>query len=636
MDSNFGEFKLSPKLEANVTATPDNSTQNFARHTLYQWEKENSEDFSFASRAELIAEINKRDRELILLHKIRAIMLTSPEISDVFQNIVNYIAEAFSFTLVSLYLIEDNALQLQAQIGYDKVMPVIELDQAISGRVARTGEPVYVPDISQDSDYIEVEAGVTSLICVPLLNRAGDSVGVLIVEAYEAHKLDERDYRLCLALADHIMLAIEQSRLYITEQRRAKQLRLLNQIGRELAASLEVSEIIEKVTGPIRRSLGYYSVNIGLVEEQTDSILYYVPKGQPGSERDYRYQIANTSLTGFVVNHNEMVVIQDVSQNALYVPIQSLPDTRSEVIIPLRSAKKVIGVLDVESDKLDDFDDDDVILLKTLADQTSIALANAQRFANIERQKTELARTNKALEEANRLKNEFLANVSHEFRTPLNSILGYVDMILSGYYGDMPEDFVDPLGRVDRNSKRLLSLINDVLDLARLEAGKEMLVLDSFRLTELVSVQYDAYHEQAVAKNLTFDLEMHPKVPSTVYNDSQRLGQLMSKLLSNAVKFTNEGGITFKISPSEADPNYFVTEIRDTGIGIPQTEFKNIFESFRQVDGSITRTFGGTGTGLAICNKLVRMMGGKIELESTVGMGSTFTVTLPLKVTLDG
>jgi signal transduction histidine kinase len=629
------DAKLSNDTETAFEITPETLLQTPVRNTLYNWEKESGDDFSFASRAELLAEISKRDRELNLLHRIRSILLTSPDITDVFQNIVEYVAEAFSFTLVSLYLIENNVLKLQAQVGYEHFLSVIPLDTAICGRVARSGEPAFVPNIVDDPDYIEVEAGVTSLICVPLLNRTGDSIGVLMVEAYEARKLDERDYRLCLALADHIMLAIEQSRLYIIEQRRAKQLRLLNQIGRELASSLDIQEIIEKVTGPIRRSLGYYSVNIGMVEEETNIVVYHISEGLPGSEREYRHPIDNSSLTGFVVYHNEMVVVQDVSQNPLYIPINSLPNTRSEVIIPLRAAKKVIGVLDVESDKVDDFDDDDVILLKTLADQTGIALANAQRFENIEKQKAELARTNKLLAEAHRLKNEFLANVSHELRTPLNSILGYVDMILSGYYGDIPPDYKDPLERVDRNSKRLLNLINDVLDLARLEAGKEMLVLDSFHLSELINAQFDAFHEQATAKGLTFELEMQPNHSLTINNDSQRLAQLLSKLLSNAVKFTQEGTISLRVKTVAENPDFFQIEISDTGIGIPEGEYQNIFESFRQVDGSITRTFGGTGTGLAICNKLARMMGGKIEVHSVVGKGSTFTVTLPFNVKKD-
>lgn len=634
MEPNYWELNLSNKIELDVEPAIKPIPQITPRNTLYRWESESGEDFSFASRAELITEVNKRDRELNLLHKIRSVLLANPDITEVFQTIVDYIAEAFSFTLVSLYLIENNSLKLQAQVGYEDCLTVIPLDTGISGRVARTGEPAYVPEIVNDPDYLEIEAGVSSLICVPLLNRSGDTIGVLMVEAYEARKLDARDYRLCLALADHIMLAIEQSRLYLTEQRRSKQLRLLNQIGRELASSLDIAEIIEKVTGPIRRSLGYYSVNIGLVDEETNTLVYRDPATNSGNSQEYRHNIDNTTLTGFVVYHNEMVVVQDVSLNPLYYRVPSLPATRSEVIIPLRSAKKVIGVLDVESDKVDDFEDDDIILLKTLADQTGIALANAQRFENIEKQKTELARTNKLLAEAHRLKNEFLANVSHEFRTPLNSILGYVDMILSGYYGDLPPDYRDPLERVDRNSKRLLGLINDVLDLARLEAGKEMLVLDSFRLSELINSQFDAYHEQAAAKGLTLDLNMDKNIPVMIFNDSQRLAQLLSKLLSNAVKFTQEGGIALNVK-SSATPDFFEIEVCDTGIGIPQAEFHNIFESFRQVDGSITRTYGGTGTGLAICNKLVWMMGGKIEVRSVVGKGSIFTVELPVKVKTD-
>jgi signal transduction histidine kinase len=327
-----------------------------------------------------------------------------------------------------------------------------------------------------------------------------------------------------------------------------------------------------------------------------------------------------------------MVLVHDVTKDNRYQTLPFAPNTISQIVLPLRDANAVLGVLDIHSDKPNAFDDDEVLLLKTLADQTSIAIANAMRFQDIKRQKEELAVANKALSEANRLKNEFLANVSHELRTPLNSIMGYIDMVQSGFYGDVPDNFQDPLERVLRNSHRLLGLINDVLDLAKLEAGRDSLQIEQFWLEEIVRHNFEILREQAEAKGLKYECVVAPNTPKMVFNDQKRLGQVLNNLLSNAIKFTHHGDVTIEISPANTQkgaPGYQI-KVSDTGIGISSEDYDSIFESFRQVDGSTTRTFGGAGMGLTICLKLVRMMQGTIRVESQVAQGSVFTVVLPV------
>lgn len=581
--------------------------------------------------AELEETISYQQRELQLLENIRRALLASPDMSNVFPIVVETIASAFNFPLVSIYLLEYGQLKLQSQVGYHKYYETIPLDKGINGRVARSGEPAFVADVAADPDYLEAAPEVTSQICVPLVGRGREVLGTLNIESDRNHPLTGRDFKLCQSLAEHVVLALEQSRLYRSERRRANGLALLNQIGRDLTATLDVETIIERVIGPIRRKLGYYSVNIALVEG--DNLVYrHSLPGETDSTQVFYKSSERVSLSTYCIKSGEMLVIPDVTKDPRYEPFDLLPDTRSEVLLPLRVAGQVIGVLDIESDRVNAFDDDDIILLKTLADETSVALENARRFERLERQSIELNQTNRKLAEANRLKSEFLANVSHELRTPLNSIMGYVDMIQQGFYGDIDEVMSDPLERVARNSQRLLALINDVLDLSNIEAGRFEMLPEQLVLTEMVRSCCTQYGSEAQQKGLDFWLHFESGLPRQIYHDPKRLHQIMSNLLSNAVKFTEEGDITVTVALHPEDPSRFLIKIQDTGIGIPESEFQHIFEEFRQVDGSATRQYGGTGLGLALALRTCQLMGGIIKVDSTLHKGSTFTIILPLSM----
>jgi signal transduction histidine kinase len=583
------------------------------------------------NQEELLSELHRQQHELHLLQQLRSALLASPDMSKVFPVVVNTIASAFDSSLVSIYLLEHGILKLQSQVGYEEFYEVIELNQGVNGRVARTGQPVFLPDINLDPDYLPASSQVVSLICIPLVGRGYEVLGTLNVESTSSHPLNEQDFRLCQSLAEHVVLALEQSRLYRSEQRRANQLTLLNQIGRDLTATLDAETIIRRVIGPIRRKLGYYSVNIGLVEG--DMLVYRVSTSATGEdERLYPVPLGENNLSSYCVTSGEMVLVNDVSREARFHPSPVVPATQSEVLLPLRANGQIIGVLDIESDRINAFDDDDIILLKTLADETSVALENARRFERLKQQSAELNQTNQKLAEANRLKSEFLANVSHELRTPLNSIIGYIDMMQSGFYGDLDEVMQDPIERVARNGQRLLALINDVLDLSNIEAGRFQILPEYFVLADMLRNSCSRYEQQAQQKDLSFQLEIDPALPRIVYHDPRRLHQVLANLLSNAVKFTEQGQIEVHVSLDANDPERFSITVRDTGIGIPESEFEHIFEEFRQVDGSTTRQYGGTGLGLALAWRTCQLMGGTIKVDSVLNKGSVFTVNLPLQM----
>jgi signal transduction histidine kinase len=274
----------------------------------------------------------------------------------------------------------------------------------------------------------------------------------------------------------------------------------------------------------------------------------------------------------------------------------------------------------------------EIELVRELAEQIGTAIAHGTLYKELE------IATERA-EEASRLKSEFLANTSHELRTPLNGMIGFLKLVLEGMADD-PEEQRDFIEEAHRSAIHLLNLINDILDIAKIEAGKMELELNPVSLTELMSDVYDFTQNQAQQKKLSMNIEL-PAINDEVilYGNYQRLLQVMLNLVGNAIKFTHEGGVTIsaevlkkKVTFKEEEfPGLVKVRVADTGIGVSLDKQDKLFQSFSQVDGSRTRQYGGTGLGLAISQKLVETMGGVVNFYSMgEGLGSTVTFTVPL------
>jgi signal transduction histidine kinase len=232
------------------------------------------------------------------------------------------------------------------------------------------------------------------------------------------------------------------------------------------------------------------------------------------------------------------------------------------------------------------------------------------------------------LEQASQAKSEFLANMSHELRTPMNAILGFTEMILDDLYGDVPAELREPLADIQTNGKHLLRLINDVLDLSKIEAGRMELSLGDYAVDDIVATVRSSLRSIAEDKGLDLVTEVEPGLPDA-YGDAKRLTQCLLNLVGNALKFTHQGRVTIGVELAGPQLRYRVS---DTGIGIPPDQLDEVFAQFRQVDATTTRDFGGTGLGLSITKKFVEMHGGRIWAESELGKGSTFYFTIPLRV----
>ncbi len=294
---------------------------------------------------------------------------------------------------------------------------------------------------------------------------------------------------------------------------------------------------------------------------------------------------------------------------------------RTTLSVPLVREGVAIGNIQARRTEVRPYTDSQINLLQTFADQAVIALENARLFREIEDKSDELA-------QASQHKSQFLANMSHELRTPLNAILGYTELISDEIYGPVPESIREVLGRVDHNGRHLLDLINAVLDISKIEAGRLTLNLAEFSLRDLIYETVAGVEPLAVEKGLTVTVEAPTDLPSG-RADAPRIRQVLLNLLGNAIKFTETGKVTLQARVHDDD---FDVRVTDTGPGIAPADQQQIFDEFQQIDNSSTREKGGTGLGLAISRKIMHLHGGEMGVESVLGEGSVFWLRLPVTV----
>ena len=408
-------------------------------------------------------------------------------------------------------------------------------------------------------------------------------------------------------------------------QRRNQYLAVSAEIGKLVTSILDLSTIFARTVNLITERFNVYHAAIFIVEETGFNAVLKEGTGEAGAEMkntEHSLQLNNKSIVGSVALTGSLIVANNVFENPLYMINPLLAETRSELAIPLKIGTRVIGVIDMQSREMNSFNEDEVSVLQTLADQVAVAIDNARSFELSQQAVMEMR-------EADRLKSQFLANMSHELRTPLNSIIGFSRVILKGIDGPVTELMQQDLTAIYNSGQHLLGLINDILDSAKIEAGKMELAFDEVNIQDLTHSVLSTMSGLIKDKPIEMRQLIEQNTP-TVRADAIRIRQVMINLLSNAAKFTEEGSITVNVSSYREEGKKLVKiSVTDTGAGISAQDQEKLFQAFSQVDASPTRKSGGTGLGLSICKQLINMHGGQIWVESKEGEGSTFHFTLP-------
>jgi signal transduction histidine kinase/CheY-like chemotaxis protein len=435
-------------------------------------------------------------------------------------------------------------------------------------------------------------------------------------------------------VTDQLSLALENARLFQETKRAEQTLKRQNEylaaaaeIGRLVTSTLDLNTIFSRAVNLVRERFGYYHAAVFVVEETGFNIVLREATGAAGSEmkaRQHSLAINENSIVGKVALKGEPTVANDAVHDAAFRPNPLLPDTRAEAAIPLRVGSRIIGALDIQSTETNAFTPEGLSVLQILADQVAIAIDNARSY--------ELSQEAvKEMREIDRVKTQFLANMSHELRTPLNSIIGFSRVILKGIDGPVTELQQQDLTAIYNSGQHLLGLINDVLDLAKIEAGKMELSFDEINITDVINSVMSTASGLVKDKPIKLLRQIDGELPM-VRADAIRLRQVLLNLLSNAAKFTDEGEIIVHASVQTGptgNPEILVS-VSDTGPGIAAEDQGKLFQAFSQVDDSPTRKTGGSGLGLSISQQLIQLHGGRIGLHSEVGKGSTFYFTVPI------
>lgn len=581
-------------------------------------------------RADMMSQINRVSQELYATLDPQGLL----------RKIAQSIHEVLGHEAVYVFLLTDDRQYAQVrasatssprlQIGSDKPIPITG---GIIGRAIRSGQTQIVPDVRNDPDYVPLDDHhrLQSSLVVPL-RQGDDTIGAIAVQSTQLNAFSDLERDALETLATQVSIALENARLYNQAQRRLLEQSIVHQIGQDLTAILNYNELVQTMVKHMNRALDTSCCLMATYHPHNNEVIvqaeYRAPDFTPATE---------TPTAGQRLTPDTICVIGEaIRQRQPVTAYVNRPDTppaareqlakmgaSSQLTLPMTAGERILGIVtwvDQEPGRI--FTQADIQLAQTLVAQSTVAIDNAELFRELETRALELA-------EANRLKSQFLATISHELRTPMNSIIGFSDTLLSGLYGELNEKQASRIERIQRNGYTLLTLIDDLLDLSKIDAGRMELNIEQVNVHESIMAVAQSMESQAVKQGLEMKFEVEPDLPR-VRADARRLRQVITNLLSNAIKFTQEGSITIRSQSIERNGAPFVQiSIADTGIGISPDDQAIIFDEFRQADGSTTRMFGGTGLGLAITKRLVEMMNGAIWVVSEPGQGSTFSFVLP-------
>ncbi len=541
----------------------------------------------------------------------------------------------FRYDGTSMRLAASQGMQIE-EAGYFREW-VPDAGSAVD-EVVRGAAKVHIVDVVDTDAY---RSGIVSRVKLVEIFRARTALwvalrkdeallGVIVIYRREVRAFTDKQIALLETFADQAVIAIENVRLLNELRERSaelarsvEELETLGEVGQAVSSTLDLETVLTTV---VTRAVEIAEADSGALfrysRERREFRLYRAvgfDAALLAEARAVRIPLEQSTL-GLAATRRapvETTSLADMPANAMRDLLIGA-GFHSSVVVPLVYGERILGGFTLQRRTEKPFPANVLSLLLTLANQSAMAIQNARLFREIQEQ-------SRQLELASQHKSQFLANMSHELRTPLNAILGYTEMMADGLYGELGEKAKGVLERVQANGRHLLGLINDVLDLSKIEAGQLKLSIDNYSLPAVVQQVLSATESLARNKSLQLTATIAEAMPAG-RGDERRLTQVLLNLVGNAIKFTDKGSVTIR---ALAEGGRFEIAVVDTGPGIKPEDRARIFEEFQQVDDTNTRKKGGTGLGLAISRRIVEMHGGRIEVDSAVGQGSTFRVIIP-------
>ncbi len=510
------------------------------------------------------------------------------------------------------------------------------ISQYPQGRISAI-EDIYMAGLNECYINLLAQFQVRANLVVPILQ--GEQLwGLLIAHQCSEPRLwKSLEISLLNQLATQAAIAIQQAQLFDQVQQQARREQLLNHITQALNSSLDPDHILQEIANLTGESFGVARVNIFSINaEQIRVLNEWRASDQVVSVLDWNFSLSEyldlldsssdlSFYRVFHVPHQAEVPLTPIRQNWI-----QQAQVLSELFVPIVIRNQLFGGLSLQTTTTyRTFTPEEIHLLERIADQAAIALYNAQSYEHLEqlvKERTQELEAEKLISEAaNRAKSEFLTNMSHELRTPLTSILGLSSVLLEQISGQLNEKQLQYITAISSSGMHLLNLINDLLDLSKIEAGKEELILETILVEEVCQACLSLIQERAYKRGLKLSINIATEV-TTCVADKRRLKQILFNLLSNAIKFTETGSVTLKVEQTE---DTIAFSVIDTGIGISQAALALLFQPFQQLDSGLNRKHEGSGLGLALSRKLAHLQGGEITVTSELGRGSCFTLHLP-------
>jgi signal transduction histidine kinase len=597
------------------------------------------------------------ERETATAEILKVISSSPTDIRPIFAAVAGSAARLCGAFDATIFQVDADGLRVGAHQGPISAHPVGQgpsLSRGTPpGRAVLDRRTIHIADVQADVDeYPEGSAharrfGHHTVLVVPML-RAGESIGAIAVRRTEVQPFSDKQIHLLQTFADQAVIAIEDVRLFSELQEKN---RALTEAHARVIESLEqqtaTAEVLRVISGsptdlqPVFDSMLQSAVRLlggfgGAILLYDGTALHFgaVAGGRPQSGAEdwfrsiYPLPLDPDTPVGRAILERRMIQLPDTEESASQITreVGRGFQFRAVVTVPMLREGSAIGTISITRATPGEFYERQVEVLQTFADQAVIAIENVRLFQELEASNRELADKSRQLEVASQHKSEFLANMSHELRTPLNAIIGFSEVLSERMFGDLNEKQEEYLKDIHASGQHLLSLINDILDLSKIEAGRMELELTDFHLPTALDSALTLVRERAGRRNITLHTDVDPQL-GQIQADERKVRQVVLNLLSNAIKFTLEGGrIEVRAAPVDGAVEVSVT---DTGVGIAPEHQEAVFEEFRQV-GTADKKVEGTGLGLTLCRKFVDLHGGKIWVKSELGMGSTFTFTLPV------